>query len=58
MNGRKKIMLRESGSTGYYVAFDLLNNTIIDQSNAIGTINNIGNDWVELTHTSVSGAAF
>ena len=58
MNGRKKIMLRESGSTGYYVAFDLLNNTIIDQSNAIGTINNIGNDWVELTHTSVSGNSF
>jgi len=58
MNGRKKIMLRESGSTGYYVAFDLLNNTIIDQSNAIGTINKIGNDWFELTHTSVSGATF
>ena len=58
MNGRKKIMLRESGSTGYYVAFDLLNNTILDQSNAIGTINKIGNDWVELTHTSVSGTAF
>ena len=58
MNGRKKIMLRESGSTGYYVSFDLLNNTIIDQSNATGTINKIGDDWFELTHTSVAGVAF
>ena len=58
MNGRKKIMLRESGSTASYVSFDLLNNTIIDQSNATGTINKIGNDWFELTHTSVAGITF
>ena len=25
MNGRKKIIVKKSGSTGYYVAFDLLN---------------------------------
>ena len=58
MNGRKNISLRENGSTGYYVSFDLLNGVILDTSNATGTITPIGNGWFELTHTSIAGSSF
>jgi len=58
MNGRRNISLRENGSTGYYVSFDLLNGVILEQSNATGTIKELTNGWFEITHTSVAGNSF
>ena len=58
MNGRKNIALRENGSTGYYVSFDLLNGVILQESNATGTIKELTDGWFEITHTSVAGVSF
>ena len=57
-NGRRHFALRESGSTGYYVVFDLLEGTIISSSNATGTIKPMEDGWFEVTHTSVAGVSF
>jgi hypothetical protein len=57
-NGYTKIALVENQITGYYVSYNLTGSgTVLDQSNATGTVTALSNGWYRITHVSAAGGA-